>query len=92
MLDRQRTHIIIPSELIAEIDTIIGKRGRSHFLVEAARKELGRLRLEQALDQSVGIWKDKDHPELKQGSAKWVSQLRKAEATRLAPARTRKKR
>jgi metal-responsive CopG/Arc/MetJ family transcriptional regulator len=92
MLDRQRTHIIMPSELIAEIDTVIGKRGRSHFLVEAARKELNRLRLEQALDQSVCIWKDKDHPELRKGSAHWVSQLRKAEAARLEPAKPRKKR
>ena len=82
MLNQQRTHIIIPTELMAEIDIVIGKRGRSKFLVEAARKELDRLRLEQVLDKVIGIWKDKDHPELKQGSAHWVAQLRKTEASR----------
>ncbi len=91
MLSQQRTHIIIPAELVIEIDTIVGKRGRSRFLAEAARKELNRLRLEQVLDKAIGAWKDKDHPELKQGSAHWVKQLRKVEATRSIPGRTAKK-
>ncbi len=92
MLSQQRTHIIIPLELVAQIDNMVGKRGRSRFLVEAARKELNRLRLEQVLTKTVGVWKDKDHPELKKGSAHWVTQLRKDEESRLVPDKTNKKR
>jgi len=29
-----------------------------------------------ALKAAAGAWKDKDHPELKQGSAQWVRKLR----------------
>ena len=29
-----------------------------------------------AIDTAAGAWKDKDHPELKQGAAKYISKLR----------------
>jgi metal-responsive CopG/Arc/MetJ family transcriptional regulator len=38
----QRAHIILPQELIEEIDAVVGPRGRSAFLVETARAELRR--------------------------------------------------
>ena len=72
----KRTHIVIPHQLVAEIDTIVGKRGRSAFLTQAAEKELMRLRQIKALESLTDAWKDKDHPELKEGAAKWVKKLR----------------
>ena len=72
----KRTHIVIPAQLVDQIDTLVGKRGRSSFLAEAAAKELMRLRQIRALEAAVGSWKDADHPELKQGSARWVKKLR----------------
>ena len=72
----KRTHIVISQQLVAEIDTIVGKRGRSAFLTQAAEKELMRLRQIKALESAAGSWKDEDHPELKQGAAKWVRKLR----------------
>ena len=76
-MNTKRTHIVIPQQLVAEIDTLVGKRGRSTFLTQAAEKELLRLRQIKALEAAAGSWKDKDHPELKQGAAKWVKKLRK---------------
>ena len=76
----RRAHIVIPEELAAEIDQIVGKRGRSQFLAEAARKELDRLRMLRALDSAAGAWKDADHPELQEGAARWVESMRAAEA------------
>jgi metal-responsive CopG/Arc/MetJ family transcriptional regulator len=73
----RRTHIIIPEPLISEIDRLVGKRGRSEFLVQAAGKELRRLQQIRALEGVAGAWKDKDHPELKLGAARWVKELRK---------------
>ena len=75
-MNTKRTHIVISQQLVAEIDTIVGKRGRSAFLTQAAEKELMRLRQIKALESAVGSWKDKDHPELKQGAAGWVKKLR----------------
>ncbi len=73
----KRTHIVIARQLVAEIDTVVGKRGRSAFLAQAAEKELMRLRQIKALKSAAGSWKDKDHPELKQGAAQWVDKLRR---------------
>jgi len=79
----RRTHIVISEQLVARIDTLVGKRGRSNFLTQAAEKELMRLSQIKALQAAVGAWKDKDHPELKQGAAKWVKKLRREYDRRL---------
>lgn len=75
-MNTKRTHIVISQQLVAEIDTIVGKRGRSAFLTQAAEKELMRLRQIKALESAAGSWRDKDHPELKEGASKWVKKLR----------------
>ena len=79
----KRTHIVISEQLAVEIDTLVGKRGRSAFLTQAAEKELMRLRQIEAVKAAAGTWKDKDHPNLKQGAAKWVKKLRREYDTRL---------
>ena len=75
-MNAKRTRIVISQQLVAEIDTIVGKRGRSAFPTPAAEKELMRLRSNQNLAIVAGSWKDKDHPELKEGRAQWVKKLR----------------
>jgi hypothetical protein len=79
----RRTHIVIPEPLVSEIDRLVGKRGRSQFLTQAAEKELRRLRQIRALEGVAGSWRDKDHPELKGGAARWVKELRKDSDRRL---------
>ncbi len=78
----KRTYIVIPQELVARIDIIVGKRGRGRFLTQAAEKELMRLRQLKAIEAAAGSWKDKDHPELKHGAAKWVDKLRREDERR----------
>ena len=80
----KRTHIVIPEQLAQEIDTLVGKRGRSSFLTEAARKEVRRLRMLKALEEAAGSWADKDHPELKGGAVRYVDKARKEADKRLA--------
>jgi hypothetical protein len=82
-MNTKRTHIVIPQQLVIEIDTLVGKRGRSMFLTKAAEKELMRLRQIKALEAAAGSWKDKDHPELRHGAAKWVDKLRRQDEKRL---------
>ena len=74
-MNPKRTHVVIPEQLVKDIDNLVGVRQRSTFLTQAAERELMRLRQLRALDELVP-WKDKDHPELKQGAAKWVRKLR----------------
>ena len=80
----KRTHIVIPEQLVQEIDTLVGKRGRSGFLTEAAWKEVRRLRMLRGLEEASGSWKDKDHPELRGGSGRYVEKTRKEADKRFA--------
>jgi len=72
----KRAHIILPIDVVADIDKLVGKRGRSAFLTEIARDEILRRQQRNALRAAKGAWKDEDHPELKDGSAEWVRSMR----------------
>jgi hypothetical protein len=78
----QRAHIIIPGDLLQEIDDLVGPRGRSAFLLETARQEVQRRKLLRFLDSEHPAWKSEDHPELAVGAAAWVRQLRKQSESR----------
>jgi hypothetical protein len=73
----RRAHIILPEELVEEIDQLVGRRGRSGFIARAATAEIKRVRQLKALQKAAGSWKDENHPELAVGAASWVSHLRK---------------
>jgi hypothetical protein len=78
----KRAHVVLPEELISEIDKMVGARGRSAFLAEVARREIKRRRLLQLFRRKEPIWKDADHPELKEGAAAWVRKLREESEAR----------
>lgn len=80
----QRAHIVLPPELIREIDSAVGPRGRSAFLVETARAELRRRKLLSFLQNDQPVWHDQDHPELASGTSTWVKQIRQESDTRMA--------
>ncbi len=61
----KRAHILLPHDLVKEIDSIVGPRGRSAFLVETAREAVRRRKLLRFLE-----------PELARGAAAWVRELR----------------
>lgn len=88
----QRAHILLPEELIEEIDSLVGPRGRSAFLVETARAELKRRRLLQFLRDEEPAWKAKDHPELALGAEAWVKRLRKEGEARVPGSASTRKR
>ena len=77
-MSTHRAHILLPDDLIREIDDLVGPRGRSSFLVETARNEVRRRKLLKFLESSgkESEWVDKQHPELAGGSASWVRKLR----------------
>jgi hypothetical protein len=87
-----RTHIVLPQELIEEIDSLVGPRRRSAFLVETARAELRRRRLLTFLRDDQPAWNEKDHPELAAGAGTWVKQQRSESEMRAPAAGERKPR
>jgi Arc/MetJ-type ribon-helix-helix transcriptional regulator len=78
----RRTHVVLSDQLVKDIDTLVGSRQRSSFLTQAAERELMRIRQLRAIEAAAGTWKDKDHPELKQGAAKYVAKLRRQDERR----------
>ena len=82
-MNQKRTHVVIPEQLVKEIDLLVGHRRRSSFIAEAAQRELQRVRQHEALVSTAGAWQDEDHPELKSGSAEWVRNMRRESEGRL---------
>jgi Arc/MetJ-type ribon-helix-helix transcriptional regulator len=80
---QKRAHVFIPEALLAEIDKLVGKGKRSSLITEILDHEVRRRRLMQILDGDQPIWKDEDHPELKDGAYAWVRSLRDESNKRL---------
>jgi metal-responsive CopG/Arc/MetJ family transcriptional regulator len=77
--DVLRTHVILPKELVEQIDRRVGPRRRSEFLARAAQRELdleGRL---QAFDEFAGSLQDVHVPgwETSESAAEWVRAQRR---------------
>jgi len=73
---------MLPVEVVAGIDKLVGKRGRSAFLAEIAREEIQRRQQRNAIRKATGAWRDEDHPELKRGSTAWIRGMRAESETR----------
>ena len=84
---RKRAHIILPEDLLAEVDRLVGERGRSAFLTEVVQREIQRRKLLAALQEARGCWKTEQHPELRDGSEPFVDRLRAENDERLKSAR-----
>lgn len=83
MTATKRTHVVVPEELVKEIDRLSGKRKRSWFITKAVKKEIQRLNFLKAVKETAGAWQDKDHPEFKKGADNWVRKLREEDEKRL---------
>ncbi len=79
----QRAHVVLPQDLLAEIDATVGPRGRSAFLVETARAELKKRKLLTFLASNSPVMKDEDHPEFAEGTEAWVKRIRLENETRM---------
>jgi hypothetical protein len=73
---QKRTHVFLSAGLLTDIDQLFGRGKRSVFLTEIAEREVRREKQIRALDAAAGCWKSEDHPELKNGAAAWVKELR----------------
>lgn len=77
-----RTNLLLPEDLVAEVDRIAGPRNRSRYFTEAARKAIRRDQLREVVEQTAGAWKVTDYPEFATSDdvAAWV-RARRTEVT-----------
>ena len=61
-MSTRRAHVLLPEDLLREIDAIVGPRGRSAFLVETARNEVRRPIFKQD-DKTEGEKHKQENPE-----------------------------
>jgi metal-responsive CopG/Arc/MetJ family transcriptional regulator len=83
----RRTNIILPDELLKEVDQVAGKRKRSNFIAQVLQEKLAEMRFEEALVGAIGAWSDENHPELttQEGINRWLERTRKATDERIRP-------
>ena len=75
-----RTHVVMSDELLSAIDKVVGERGRSRFLEEAATEKLARLDLERALRTSSGVARGSSYKHWadRASAAEWVRKGRRS--------------
>lgn len=80
-----RTHVVLPAELLREVDEAAGQRRRSDYIVEALREKLARDRQDIALRQTAGILDLADYPEwdTPEKTSAWVRRSRSQDTARL---------
>lgn len=80
-----RTNLLLPKELVDEVDRYAGSRGRSRYVAEALSDRLRRDRLRAVVHATAGAWRG--HPLFPNSEAvvAWVRE-RRAEQTDPGPA------
>jgi hypothetical protein len=78
----KQANFLLPEDLLEELKRTVSPRRQSRFVTEALRKELMRLRLAKAIEESFGAWEEKDHPDLAKGTDSCIRRMRRS--TRLA--------
>ena len=76
-----RTNLLLPADLVRELDEVAGPRNRSRFVADAVRYKLRREKLRQAWEASFGILSPKDHPHwaTSEKVVEWVRMMRAEE-------------
>jgi hypothetical protein len=62
---KTKAHLVLPREILEQVDQIAGKRRRSLFIAQATQEKLERERFVKVLEETKGAWSDKNHPELR---------------------------
>jgi hypothetical protein len=82
--ERRRAHVVMSVELVREIDALVGRRGRSQFLEEAAAERLQRLRRVEAFERAIATpTKGIPEWESRESAEDWVRELRQGWEERL---------
>ena len=78
MPETVRMNIVLPADIAADMRRYVPPRQRARFIAAAVERELRRLRLQAALEQTAGAWKPEDHPDLSDDPSidRWIAEGR----------------
>lgn len=84
-LARITTHVVLPSDLLEEVDKEIGDGSRSSFIAEAVERDLYRRETLRIFREFAGSMKGAGPPEwdTPEGTSQWVRNLREESDRRL---------
>ena len=73
-----RTNLLLPDEIVREVDRLAGPRGRSRYVAEALRAQIRRDRQRKSVDRTFGVLDPADYPEWSTSDAvvDWVRERR----------------
>ena len=71
-----RTNLLLPDELVAEVDRVAGPRGRSRYVARALEAQLRRDRWFAEAQATAGAWKDHPLFPTAESVVDWVRELR----------------
>ncbi len=80
-----RTHVILPKDLVDEVDRLVGQRKRSDFVADALREKLAHERQGIALREAAGALDPADYPQWStpEKISAWVREQRAEDSRRL---------
>jgi metal-responsive CopG/Arc/MetJ family transcriptional regulator len=81
-----RTNLLLPRDLVDEVDHFAGPRGRSRYVAEALRARIKRDRLREVVERTAGALRAEEYPHWStpEKVVEWVRELR-AEETDSGP-------
>jgi homogentisate 1,2-dioxygenase len=74
----KQANFTLPEELLEGSRRTVPKGEQSRRCRQALRNELKRIEFRNAIEKSFGAWKANKHPELAQGSRRFVRPLRRS--------------
>jgi len=78
----KQANFLLPKDLLEDLKKNVPRMEQSKVVAEALKKELKRIKLKRALKESFGIWNNSDHPELVEGTDKYIRRIRKSSRTK----------
>ena len=76
--ERRRAHVVLPDDLIKEIDARVGQRQRSQFIQEAVEDKLRRLRRVETFERILESNETAGIPEweTRESTSDWIQRMR----------------
>lgn len=76
---KKRINLLLPEDVAGELYRLVPPRQRGRVVTEALAKELRRLKVLAAIEQSTGAWSEEAHPDLATGKQidRWIAGERK---------------
>jgi len=82
-----RVHVVIPDDVLRDIDELAGRRRRSDYIASAVREQARVDKLRRAIHEGAGVVDVKKHPEWEttEKVVQWIKELRDTPSIRKDP-------